>query len=99
MFQDKLRPRVWREVCAGHVQDVKKFKGDSYYLKLLTIHEGKESVATKQVLYVDRLQSRRHTIAQIELDLLRTFPTNKHFKNFSSPVCWPRLLKIHLQTT
>lgn len=47
-----------------------KFKGLGYYERLRQYKEGKESVATKQ----------------IELDLLRTFPSNKHFNDLNAEV-------------
>eukprot|EP00050_Salpingoeca_kvevrii_P002203 m.188605 g.188605 ORF g.188605 m.188605 type:complete len:286 (-) comp10558_c0_seq3:1648-2505(-) len=50
--------------------DVMRFKGPNYYSGLLQYKQGKESVATKQ----------------IELDLMRTFPTHRDFSSLDSPM-------------
>ena len=68
--QHQHRSDLWVDLVNHWTVGVRKFKGDNYYQRLLAHKEGKESVATKQ----------------IELDLLRTFPTNKYFNDLGAEV-------------
>ena len=66
---DRLRSQMWTEFVAMHTQAERRFKGDDYYVKILEHKAGKTSVATKQ----------------IELDLMRTFPTHRDYHVVGSP--------------
>ena len=57
------RNKVWKFCIDYCVRETKKIAGDGYYQNLLENIEGKPSPAVKQ----------------IELDLLRTLPNNKHY--------------------
>ncbi|XP_022094216.1 TBC1 domain family member 2B-like [Acanthaster planci] len=64
----EYRHRVWKAMVEWHVKKDKELTGPGYYDKLIKSEKFKMNPATKQ----------------IELDLLRTLPTNKNFDNIDS---------------
>lgn len=65
---DEHRADVWKHCINTWVQETRREMGDGYYQQLLESTEGKPSPAVKQ----------------IELDLLRTLPNNKHYEKMDS---------------
>lgn len=59
----QYRAQIWRQCIEVYVRETKKVAGKDYYQKILASMAGKFSPAAKQ----------------IELDLLRTLPNNKHY--------------------
>ena len=59
----EYRAKIWKQCIDYYVQATKNMAGEGFYLRLLNSIEGKPSPAVKQ----------------IELDLLRTLPNNKHY--------------------
>ena len=57
------RATIWKYCIEQCVQETRSLAGDGYYANLLENMKGKHSPAVKQ----------------IELDLLRTLPNNKHY--------------------
>ena len=66
---DRLRSQMWAEFVYMHTNAERRFKGQDYYANILEHKSGKTSVATKQ----------------IELDLMRTFPTHRDYHVVGSP--------------
>uniref|UniRef100_A0AAY4BYI9 Rab-GAP TBC domain-containing protein n=1 Tax=Denticeps clupeoides TaxID=299321 RepID=A0AAY4BYI9_9TELE len=62
------RSKVWRYCVAFHVRKYRDCLADDYYKGLLSLAREKQNPASKQ----------------IELDLLRTLPNNKHYSSPSS---------------
>ncbi|XP_038053263.1 TBC1 domain family member 2B-like [Patiria miniata] len=77
----EYRHRVWKAMVEWRVKRDKELTGPGYYDKLLKSEKFKMNPATKQ----------------IELDLLRTLPTNKNFDNIESKgiPCLRRVLKAY----
>ncbi|XP_033638800.1 TBC1 domain family member 2B-like [Asterias rubens] len=71
------RHRIWKEMVEWRVKRDKELTGPGYYEKLIKSEKFKMNPATKQ----------------IELDLLRTLPTNKNFDNIESKGI-PRLRRV-----
>ncbi|KAM4573148.1 TBC1 domain family member 2B isoform 2-T2 [Odontesthes bonariensis] len=65
----KHRPQVWRWCGSFHVKKFRDHLAPDYYETLLNVARGKPNPASKQ----------------IELDLLRTLPNNKHYASPSAP--------------
>ncbi|XP_067047173.1 TBC1 domain family member 2B-like isoform X1 [Acropora muricata] len=65
---DEHRADIWKHCINTWVQETRREMGDGYYQQLLESTEGKPSPAVKQ----------------IELDLLRTLPNNKHYEKMDS---------------
>ncbi|XP_015771849.1 PREDICTED: TBC1 domain family member 2B-like [Acropora digitifera] len=65
---DEHRADVWKHCINTWVQEKRREMGDGYYQQLLESTKGKPSPAVKQ----------------IELDLLRTLPNNKHYEKMDS---------------
>ncbi|XP_031556555.1 TBC1 domain family member 2B-like [Actinia tenebrosa] len=59
----QYRAQIWKQCIEVYVRETKKVAGKDYYTKILASMAGKFSPAAKQ----------------IELDLLRTLPNNKHY--------------------
>ncbi|CAH3154885.1 unnamed protein product [Porites evermanni] len=62
------RAIIWKKCIDECVQDTRKIAGDGYYQQLLESIKGRPSPAVKQ----------------IELDLLRTLPNNKHYERLDA---------------
>ena len=62
------RAIIWKKCIDEWVQDTRKITGDGYYQQLLESIKGRPSPAVKQ----------------IELDLLRTLPNNKHYERLDA---------------
>ncbi|XP_020623256.1 TBC1 domain family member 2B-like [Orbicella faveolata] len=62
------RATIWKYCIDQCVQETRNLAGDGYYAHLLENMKGKHSPAVKQ----------------IELDLLRTLPNNKHYDNLDA---------------
>lgn len=62
------RPRVWRWCVWLHVRKMRECLAEDYYRGLLSLARERQNPASKQ----------------IELDLLRTLPNNKHYASPSS---------------
>ncbi|CAH1774714.1 unnamed protein product, partial [Owenia fusiformis] len=75
------RPKIWKFCTMYHVSRLKQKKGDNYYEKLRRERRG----------------SNRFNPAakQIELDLLRTLPNNKHYEKLDSAGV-PKLRRVLL---
>eukprot|EP00041_Stephanoeca_diplocostata_P026945 m.734425 g.734425 ORF g.734425 m.734425 type:complete len:1002 (-) comp23084_c0_seq1:670-3675(-) len=65
---DALRARVWPMLIHTQIDDMRCQYPDNYYASLLDSNVGQQSQATKQ----------------IELDLMRTFPTHRDFRDADS---------------
>ncbi|XP_068737715.1 TBC1 domain family member 2B-like [Montipora capricornis] len=65
---DEHRATIWKHCINECVQETRRIAGDGYYEHLLKSIKGKPSPAVKQV----------------ELDLLRTLPNNKHYEKMDS---------------
>lgn len=61
---DEHRAIMWKHCINKCVEETRRIAGDGYYRQLLESIKGKPSPAVKQ----------------IELDLLRTLPNNKHYE-------------------
>ena len=62
------RATIWKKCIDECVQETRKIAGDGYYQQLLESIKGRPSPAVKQ----------------IELDLLRTLPNNKHYERLDA---------------
>ena len=62
------RATIWKHCINGCVEQTRKIAGERYYQQLLESIKGKPSPAVKQ----------------IELDLLRTLPNNKHYERLDA---------------
>lgn len=62
------RATIWKYCIDQCVQETRNLAGDGYYAHLLENMKGKHSPAVKQ----------------IELDLLRTLPNNKHYDSLDA---------------
>ena len=76
------RTKLWKWCIDYCTQETKKIAGDGYYQNLLENIEGKPSPAVKQ----------------IELDLLRTLPNNKHYDKPDADGVGARLALDNLTT-
>jgi hypothetical protein len=75
----QYRAQIWNQCIEFRVRDTKKMAGKDYYQNILGSMAGKFSPAAKQ----------------IELDLLRTLPNNKHYDKPDSDgvrICHVRLV-------
>ncbi|KAI1285106.1 TBC1 domain family member 2B [Halotydeus destructor] len=75
----EYRSKIWRMMIYGRVDNLRQQKGADYYERLLA-----NETSPQRVTATTRSQFYDPTAKQIELDLLRTLPNNRHFESLES---------------